>query len=68
MDHQNAARAATVGFWQGLVWALVGTVGAALTVGLAAAFHQLITVLAVIAAGLCLYRDRKRSRELVASA
>ena len=66
MDHQKAAKAATIGFWPGLIWALVGIVGAALTMGLAAAFHQLIIVPAVIGAGVCLYRDRKRRRELVA--
>jgi hypothetical protein len=67
MDSQQAMRAAaeaanhtTIGFWQGLGWALAGIVATVVTAALALVFHHFIILGAVIAAAVALYRWRKR--------
>ena len=59
MYRRQADSHTTIGFWQGLGWVLAGTLAAAITVVLAAAFNHLIIVGAVLAAVLGLYRDRR---------
>jgi len=72
MNQQTAAapgKQTTVDFWRGFVWGLVGTAAGGITAFLAAVLHQSIMIVAVIVAGIWLYRDRKlrRQRQLIAS-
>jgi hypothetical protein len=70
MDHQTAAsteeapvKHATVDFWRGMTWALVGTAAGAVAAFLAAVLHQSIMLGSVIVAGVWLYRNRKLRRQ-----